>query len=90
MLCLGGDHFITYPILKAHANKHGPVALLQFDSHSDTWREDGKRIDHGTMFFHGVEEGVIDATWLDHKPKWQKHAGRPVSYALVWRRGGQA
>ena len=61
VLTLGGDHFITYPILKAHAARHGPVALLQFDSHSDTWREDGKRIDHGTMFFHGVNEGVIDA-----------------------------
>lgn len=60
-LIFGGDHFITYPILKAHAAKHGPLALLQFDSHSDTWREDGKSINHGTMFFHGIEDGVIDA-----------------------------
>ncbi len=34
---------------------------MQFDAHSDTWREDRKRIDHGTMFFHAIEEGVIDA-----------------------------
>lgn len=61
MLTLGGDHFISYPIIKAHAEAHGPVALLQFDSHSDTWAEAGKRIDHGTMFFHGAREGVIDA-----------------------------
>lgn len=66
MLTLGGDHFITYPVLKAHAKKHGAVALLQFDSHSDTWRDDdsrqdgAKRLDHGTMFFHAAQEGVID------------------------------
>ena len=39
MLTLGGDHYITYPILRAHAKRHGPLALLQFDSHSDTWRQ---------------------------------------------------
>ena len=60
MLALGGDHFITYPLLKAHAARHGPLALVQFDSHSDTWRDNGTRIDHGTMFFRGGEEGVID------------------------------
>lgn len=62
MLTFGGDHFITYPLLKAHAAKHGPLALVQFDAHSDTWREDEKRIDHGTMFFHAVQEGLIDPT----------------------------
>ena len=61
ILSLGGDHFLTYPLLRAHANRHGPLALLQFDSHSDTWREDGQTIDHGTMFFHAVEQGIIDA-----------------------------
>ena len=58
-LMLGGDHFCTYPALKAHADKHGPLALIQFDAHSDTWRVDDKRLDHGTMFFHAAEEGVI-------------------------------
>ncbi len=61
MLTLGGDHFISYPLIKAHAKRHGPIALLQFDSHSDTWRPDEKGINHGTMFFHAIEEGVIDA-----------------------------
>ncbi|MEL7543451.1 MAG: agmatinase [Pseudomonadota bacterium] len=61
MVTLGGDHFMTYPLLKAHAETHGPLALIQFDAHSDTWREDEKRIDHGTMFFHAVQEGIIDA-----------------------------
>lgn len=60
-LTLGGDHFITYPLLKVHARRYGPLALVQFDSHSDTWREDGQRIDHGTMFYHGVRDGSIAA-----------------------------
>ena len=60
LFCLGGDHFVTYPVLKAHAARHGPLGLVQFDSHSDTWRDNGRRIDHGTMFFRAVEEGVID------------------------------
>ena len=60
LLSLGGDHFVTYPLLKAHAARHGPLALIQFDSHSDTWREGEKGINHGTMFFHAAQEGVID------------------------------
>ncbi len=57
---IGGDHFVTYPVLKAHAARYGPIGLAQFDSHSDTWRDSGARIDHGTMFFRAIEEGVID------------------------------
>ncbi len=61
-LTFGGDHFITYPILKAYAAKHGPLCLLQFDAHTDTWNdEDGEdRIDHGTMFYHAVKQGLIE------------------------------
>ena len=60
-LTLGGDHFLTYPVLQAHAKKHGPLALVQFDAHTDTWQDaDKSRIDHGTMFYHAVQEGVID------------------------------
>jgi len=59
-LTMGGDHFITLPILKAYAKKHGPMAIVHFDAHSDTWSEDENRIDHGSMFFHGVKEGIID------------------------------
>lgn len=58
-LALGGDHFCSYPVLKAHAERHGPLALIQFDAHSDTWRDGGDRIDHGTMFFRAIEEGLI-------------------------------
>jgi agmatinase len=50
LLTLGGDHSIAYPLLKAHAKKYGPVALIQFDAHCDTWDDDGTRLDHGTMF----------------------------------------
>ncbi len=60
MLTFGGDHFVTYPLLKAHAEKHGPIALIQFDAHCDTWEDDGVGIDHGTMFGRAVSEGIID------------------------------
>ncbi|WP_192982781.1 agmatinase [Pseudomonas sp. EggHat1] len=61
LLTLGGDHFISYPLLKAHARKHGTLALIHFDAHSDTWPdEEGKRIDHGTMFYHAAREGLVN------------------------------
>jgi len=60
MLTFGGDHFISYPLLKAHAKKYGPVALIQFDAHCDTWEDDGVKMDHGCMFARAVAEGVID------------------------------
>ena len=60
-ISLGGDHYITFPILKAYAEKFGPVALLQFDAHTDTWPDDDMdRIDHGTMFYKAVKMGLID------------------------------
>lgn len=59
MLTLGGDHFITYPMLKAHAAKHGALSLIHFDAHSDTWEDTEGRIDHGTMFYHAKEQGLI-------------------------------
>jgi len=60
MLTLGGDHFISYPLLKAHARRHGPLALIHFDAHSDTWPDEEGRIDHGTMFWHAAREGLVD------------------------------
>jgi len=59
-LVLGGDHFVTYPVLKAYAAHHGPLSLVHFDAHSDTWSENTKRLDHGTMFYHAVKEGLVD------------------------------
>ena len=62
MLTLGGDHFVAYPLLKAHAKIHGPVALLQFDAHCDTWEDDGRKLDHGTMFARAAAEGIVDVS----------------------------
>jgi agmatinase len=60
-LVLGGDHYITFPILKAHAERFGPMSLIHFDAHSDTWADDDfTRIDHGTMFYKAAKSGVID------------------------------
>ena len=60
LISLGGDHYISYPLLKAHAKKHGPLALVHFDAHRDVEIDSGGRIDHGTMFGHAVKEGLID------------------------------
>ena len=62
MVTLGGDHFVTYPLLRAHAAKYGPVALVHFDAHVDTWEDDGERLDHGSMFLRAKREGLIDVT----------------------------
>jgi agmatinase len=61
MLSLGGDHFITYPLLRAHAEKYGPLALIHFDAHCDTWPDDAPdSLNHGTMFYKALREGLID------------------------------
>lgn len=60
MLSIGGDHFVTYPLLRAHAERFGPLALVHFDAHSDTWDDDGSRLDHGSMFLRALREGIID------------------------------
>ena len=61
LLSLGGDHFVAYPLIKAHARKHGaPLSLVHFDAHSDTWEDEDGRIDHGTMFFHAAKAGLVD------------------------------
>lgn len=62
-ITLGGDHSITLGELRAIAKKHGPVALLQFDAHSDTWDSYfGKKYNHGTVFRRAIEEGLIDVS----------------------------
>ena len=62
-IALGGDHFISFPILKAYAEKYGPMSLVQVDAHTDTWPDDDMdRIDHGTMFYKAVKMGLIDVT----------------------------
>ncbi|MGO4915456.1 agmatinase [Pseudogemmobacter sp. W21_MBD1_M6] len=61
-ITLGGDHFITLPILRAYAAKYGPMSVIQFDAHSDLWADDDMgRIDHGTMMYKAVKLGLVDA-----------------------------
>lgn len=59
-LTLGGDHTIALPILRAVAERHGPVALIHVDAHADVNDEMfGERIAHGTPFHRAVEEGLL-------------------------------
>ena len=58
----GGDHSVLLAELRAAADTHGPVALIQFDAHSDTWDEYfGEKFTHGTVVRRATEEGLIDA-----------------------------
>jgi agmatinase len=62
-ITLGGDHFITLPILRAYAEKYGPIAVVQFDAHSDLWADDDMdRLDHGTFLYKAVKLGLVDPT----------------------------
>ena len=59
---MGGDHSITLAELRALAKRHGPLALVQLDSHGDTWEQYfGQQYFHGTTFKRAVEEGLLDA-----------------------------
>ena len=58
-LCLGGDHFVSLPIIREIAARHGPLSLVHFDAHTDTERNDNP-YDHGCMFYRAVEEGLVD------------------------------
>lgn len=79
LFSLGGDHFITYPMIKANAERHGPLALVQFDAHQDTWDDDGERIDHGTMITRAVREGLIDT---DHSIQIGIRTHAPDDYGI--------
>src|SRR5438445_8778005 len=60
-LAIGGDHSITLGELRAIAKRHGPVGLVDFDSHTDTWDNYwGERYTHGTWCKRAIEEGLID------------------------------
>jgi agmatinase len=60
-LVLGGDHSITLPELRVLSRVHGPMALVQLDSHTDTWEAYfGQRYFHGTTFKRAAEEGLLE------------------------------
>lgn len=67
LVTVGGDHTIALPLLRAAAKQHGPVALLHFDAHLDTWDTYfGEPYTHGTPFRRASEEGILDTSALSH------------------------
>jgi agmatinase/guanidinopropionase len=58
VISLGGDHSITFPLLKAHADRYGPLAVIHVDAHTDT--EEGY-YNHGTPFVDAIRAGAVDA-----------------------------
>jgi agmatinase len=67
ILTIGGDHTIAYPLLKAVSAQHGPVAVLHFDAHLDTWDTYfDEPITHGTPFRRASEDGFLDRTASVH------------------------
>ncbi len=61
LVTLGGDHSITLPLLRAHAKIHGPLALVQFDAHQDTWNDGGGQ-SHGAFVTRAKAEGILDTS----------------------------
>lgn len=59
VMALGGDHSVSYPLLRAHAEKFGPVALIHFDSHTDCYQVI-PQLEHGTPFHLAIKDGFID------------------------------
>ena len=62
LVTLGGDHSISLPLLRAFSKaRGGPVALVHFDAHVDTWRDNfGQAFAHGSVFYHAIEERLVD------------------------------
>jgi agmatinase len=67
VLTLGGDHTVALPMLRAVSARHGPVAVVHFDAHLDTWDTYfGAAYTHGTPFRRAAEEGLLDRTGCLH------------------------
>ncbi len=61
LLAIGGDHTVTLALLRALSKRIGPVGLIHFDAHMDTWPDNfGQSLAHGSPFFHALEEGLVD------------------------------
>ncbi len=59
-LTLGGDHFVTLSLLRAYHARHGELALIHFDAHTDTYSDPDAPCYHGNMFHHAPREGLVD------------------------------
>jgi agmatinase len=67
LITLGGDHTIALPLLRVMAERHGPLAVVHFDAHLDTWDTYfGAPFTHGTPFRRASEEGLIDQAACVH------------------------
>jgi agmatinase len=67
VLALGGDHTVALPLLRAAASAHGPLAVIHFDAHLDTWDVlHGASIWHGSPFRRAAEEGLLDLEHCQH------------------------
>ncbi|MEU9831272.1 agmatinase [Streptosporangium sp. NPDC048047] len=67
LVTIGGDHTIALPLLRSLARRHGPVAMLHFDAHLDTWDTYfGAEYTHGTPFRRAAEEGILDTEAIGH------------------------
>jgi agmatinase len=61
LVALGGEHGVTLPLLRALARRKGPLALVHFDAHVDTWPDNfGQAYAHGSVFYHAINERLID------------------------------
>lgn len=67
IITLGGDHTITLPLLRSVNKAYGPISVIHFDSHLDTWRPkvfggaptEQASINHGTYFYHAHDQGLL-------------------------------
>lgn len=60
-VAIGGDHGVTLPLLRALARRTGPLALIHFDAHVDTWPDNfGQVFAHGSVFYHAINEKLVD------------------------------
>jgi agmatinase len=67
LLTIGGDHTIALPLLRAMHERHGPIAVVHFDAHLDTWDTYfGEPYTHGTPFRRASEEGLLDLRHCMH------------------------
>jgi len=61
LVSMGGDHLVSLPLLRAAAARHGPLGMVHFDAHPDTWAENSRApVTHGTVFRIAIEEGLLD------------------------------
>jgi agmatinase len=61
LIALGGEHGVTLPLLRALKRRTGPVSLVHFDAHVDTWPDNfGQAFAHGSVFFHAINERLVN------------------------------